>query len=549
MRRKYRVYRIVVADDEETVRNLISKKIDQNCQGFQVVGKAENGQEAIDLVEKLKPDILITDICMPILSGLELIKAVADTGLNIKTVIISGYDDFSYAKTAMTLGVTEYLLKPFMPEELFDVLNKIKDELCRQAALVSNLQKMQNKIEENQEYAKERYLKDLLNGVIEPADIIQAGKEAEIDISADQYCVGVLRFYDLSGGRNIELSTKTIHQFFSTIKEEYFEDKIKIYISGYSDDQLVMIFCGMYRNQEFFQKDIYAGLEKVNHSMEKYYNLKLVCTLGNTYEEVSFITKSYEEAVKVWKGILYQKEAVVRYCDYQQKVAGQNIIKQEKPIEQEKTLITHIQMDRVENAIDTLHEILEYYSRFSADMAEFVSVSLIELVFKISDVVAKAGGGLKVWEDQNILLYLKKHFVSGSLMEAQIVFEEYIIKCCEQFSIVHEKQGDKIVYHVIFMIEQNLDNEEFNLETLSTEMFFSPNYIRQIFKQKTGESFYEFLFRRRMETAGELLLNSDMRIQDIAERTGYSNQRYFARCFRKFYECTPTEYRQKNTDN
>jgi len=95
------------------------------------------------------------------------------------------------------------------------------------------------------------------------------------------------------------------------------------------------------------------------------------------------------------------------------------------------------------------------------------------------------------------------------------------------------------------LIEKNIDNEEFGLEEASGKLYFSHNYIRQIFKQITGESFMEYLIRRRMETARELLKNGTLKIQDVAVKTGYSNQRYFASCFKKYYGCTPTEYRNQ----
>ncbi|MDF2611779.1 MAG: two component transcriptional regulator, AraC family, partial [Lachnospiraceae bacterium] len=122
--------------------------------------------EAINLIKELKPDVLITDICMPIITGLDLIKMVNELNLPIKTIVISGYDEFSYAKTAMTLDVKDYLLKPFLPEELFRVLNKIMNELQNQANLLQNMEIMQNQIEKNLVHEQERYLLQVLQNTI-----------------------------------------------------------------------------------------------------------------------------------------------------------------------------------------------------------------------------------------------------------------------------------------------------------------------------------------------------------------------------------------------
>ena len=152
-----------------------------------------------------------------------------------------------------------------------------------------------------------------------------------------------------------------------------------------------------------------------------------------------------------------------------------------------------------------------------------------------------------MWEDENVVAYLKEHFTSGSLRDAQEVILGYVRKCCRQFASVNESQGERIVFQVKELIEKNIGQEDLSLEAVSGKLFFSHNYVRQIFKQVTGESFMEYLIRRRMEIAGELLKNEALKIQDIAAKTGYSNQRYFASCFKKYYGCTPTEYRMRQT--
>ncbi len=540
------MYRIIVADDEEYVRDLLVKSINQSQTQFEVVGVASNGSEAIDLVKELKPDVIITDICMPILSGLELIKMVNELNQSIKTIIISGYDEFSYAKTAMTLGVTEYLLKPFLPDEVFTVLSRIKEELENQANLLQNMEKMQNQIEENLAHEQERYLLQVLQNTIPEDIMLEEGKRVHLDLSAEFYCVGVMKIPLTQNNQQLDKQNyKKMEELLMIVKDEYLNSNIKSYVISENKNHIIMVFCGNYMNQMLFHKNIQDGINKINDSMERYYNLNLWCALGNAYKDWKQISDSYKEAMMVWKGFLHQTDCTLLYEDYQKRGLASDITTMQRPQELEKTLLLNIQMDRKEKAFEVLNEILEYYATFRADMMEFVSISLVDLVFSISNALMKASGDIKVWEDEGIIDYLKKHFSYGSLMEVKVVLKEYIVRCCDQFAIINKNQGDKIVHNVKILIEQNIDNEEFNLENVSMQLFFSHNYVRQIFKQKTGESFVEYLSRRRMEIAGELLKNPTLKIQEIANKTGYSNQRYFASCFKKFYNCTPTEYREK----
>lgn len=544
------MYRIVIADDEEYVRDLLAKSINGSGHGFEVVGKAENAIEAIKLVKDLKPDILITDICMPLANGLELIKAINQLGKDIKTVIISGYDDFSYAKSALTLGVTDYLLKPFLPEEMLEVLDKIKEELERQKILLNNMSEMKNQFENTLVFLQQRFLNDIIQNPLEIKDAFAEGKKIRLDLEAVQYCSGIVRIRpNCANNQWNSKNQKMVEDFLRVIKDEYFINEIKTFAVSLDDKQLVIIFCGNYKNQVQFYKEIQSGMEKINQSLKKYYHMHLWCALGNIYCDWKQISISYKEALSVWKGLLNNADGIIRYEDTKKNKASTGIVDLKKDNELENHLLLNIQMGKKDKALELLDEVFVYYQKFDTQLSEFVSVSLVELVFSISNAIIEAGGNTQVWEDKNIIEYLKKHFSYGNLIDAQNALEEYVEKCCEQFLIINEKQGDKIIYNVKMLIEQNLANEEFNLVSASAELFFSHNYIRQVFKQKTGESFMEYLIRRRMETAVEFLKNPVFKIHEIALKTGYSNQRYFASCFKKYFGCTPTEYREQFEKN
>lgn len=540
------MYRIVIADDEEYTRDLLAKNINQSQKEFQVVGKAQDGEEAFNLVEELQPDILITDICMPIMDGLELICKMQELNYSLKTVIISGYDDFAYAKRALTLGVTEYLLKPFSPDEVYEVLEKIKTELEHQKTLMSNIQEMKDQLEDSRQMFQEQVVKELVQKVhsVEQADMAEQlperAEKAGINLHTDYFTVGVLRIYP-----NLKNQEQDMKRFLTVIKDTYFNNKCNTYITRIHEKQIIILFSGEYRNPQSFIRDIREGLSAICDSMEKYYDLQTSCVIGGIYHDWRKIHDSYEEALAVWRGILERPETVVFYEDEVLHGEKRNKDALERPWELEQQLLIHIQMGRKEKAEESLYEILRYYESMNVQSSGFVSISLLGLVIDISGTLTKLGGQGQVWEDKDVVEYLKKHFSYGSLQEAQEVLQAYVLKCCVRFAAINEKQGERIVSQVKELIEKNLGDEEFNLETASAMLYFSHNYVRQIFKQITGESFMEYLIRRRMEMARELLKNESYKIQDVASQTGYSNQRYFASCFKKYYGYTPTEYRNQ----
>lgn len=542
------MYRILIADDEACIRDLVAKSINQSSLGMEVVGCAEDGVAAIDMIKELQPDILITDICMPVLSGLDLIKQVKETGMNLKTIIISGYDDFAYAKTAMQLGVTNYLLKPFLPVELFEVLGKLKEELENNASLLRNMTELQNQFEDNVIYIQEKFLKDLLQKKSVKKNLIEEGKTLRLDLNGNFYCTGIVRIQSdvvsvadkgNSGSQNV------MGEFLNVTKDKYFEDSVKTYAVNLNDNQLAILFCGNHGDIFEFNVSIKNSLERISSSLLKYYNIQMVCVLGKIYSKLDKTADSYEEALSVFKYILPEGRCVIHYDEARQIKDARKLQVYKKPEELREELILNIRLAKKEKALSVLDTILQYYENLFASSQEFVSLSIFEMVFAIDNALLESGSTYQVWKDDNMKKFFKDQIMSGTLLDTKILLENYVAKRCEEFMNIIANQGDKLVYDIKTLIDLNLGNEDFNLENASSKLFFSPNYIRQLFKQKTGEGFMEYVIRRRMEKAGELLKDPLSKIQDVSADTGYSNQRYFSSCFKKYYGCTPTEYRDK----
>lgn len=150
------MYKVLIADDETFVRNLLEKNLQASGLPIEICASAGDGEEALQKALETHPDILVTDISMPFKNGLELIKELQEQGIGAKTIIISGYDEFDYARTAIALGVTDYLLKPFMPKELTEVVEKIIRELDGQKALNQNLQMLIEQADQNVSLNRER---------------------------------------------------------------------------------------------------------------------------------------------------------------------------------------------------------------------------------------------------------------------------------------------------------------------------------------------------------------------------------------------------------
>lgn len=536
-------YRIIIADDEDDVREHIAKRIRESCPEFELVGEASNGQEALDAVCSLNPDILITDICMPLVGGLELIRRIKEADERIQTVIISGYDEFSYVKEAIGMGVKDYLLKPFSPEELLGVLNKIRDDFRHQEQLAQNMQDLTRQMEQHRQYSKEKLLQELLEDDLTPEEIRLRGQTAGMDTEAALYSVGLVHFLDTDRIKKTAFEKEALEKLLDAIHEHYFSREIQCVVTSYRKSQLLIVFSTHSKVRRTFDDAIEQGVERMNVSMEKYYGFSVKATLGGFYDRFEEIRKSYQEALAVWKAVLNPEHVLLRYESWKQ---GQKDGQETAELaELEKNLLLQIKLNDKNQAVACMDEILEYHALQGAGKTEFVSISLTQLVLKLTELMKQADGSANAWEDESIVNFFKNQFTFGSLLEAKTILEEYVIRCCDQFAASNARQGDRLMMVVKAFLQEHLADENLSLEMVADALHFSPNYIRHLFKSKTGESFTDYLFRIRMELAQELLDNPSYKIQEIAEKTGYSDQRYFSRCFRKYKNCTPTEYRRK----
>ena len=176
------LYKIMLVDDEEEVRKSIIRKIDWSRAGFEVIGDAENGKEALEKIDQIEPDVVLTDIRMPYMDGLSLAEAIRQRHPSIKIVIFSGFDEFEYAKKAIKLNVIEYILKPVNVEELTAILKRIKGSLDEEIEQKRNVSLLRESYVKNLPIIREHFLNDLLHGGMDPAEIPEKLKEYHIDI-------------------------------------------------------------------------------------------------------------------------------------------------------------------------------------------------------------------------------------------------------------------------------------------------------------------------------------------------------------------------------
>lgn len=523
------MYRAILVDDEEHIRNLLAKNIREADLGVEVAAVAGDGREALQAAIDLKPDIVITDISMPFMNGLELINELQQAEIHSKYVIISGYDEFDYARQAISLGVTDYLLKPFLPKELRDVICKLVQELDHQKALQQNMMFLREQALSRAGVAREKALKDLLEG--------RDCQTTEIDWQGDFFLAGIV---DLKNAAWDFSRQESIEEFLLLIREGYFSSDVAVYAVSFDGIRLAMLWSGHSENETAFFNKIKSGIEKIQASLDKYYQISLTCALGRPRRSYPELAKSYQEALAVWRGILEAGTSILFYGKEEERKAEVSAGDQIRDWKNQIRL--SVKTGQAQAAQQQLQNLMKCYAALSNRADDYIGVSVRDLVYVIQNDMESAGYDreeIKGTED------IQRRINFGSLIEIKVMLEHYIEKCCMIVSEHSEEtKASAVVKQIKMLIDHNIKDSTLDLEWVAARVHFSGSYVRQIFKQYTGESVGEYLIRKRMEQAVQLLLKTGMKIQDVAAECGYDDQRYFASSFKKYYKCTPTEFKK-----
>ena len=539
------MYKLIIAEDEKLIRdgfvNLIKHSEDL---GFEVVGEAEDGEQAMELTRAKKPDVILTDINMPRLSGLEFIECVRDECPDAMIIIITGYDDYHYMQKAMQLGVKDYLMKPILPEQIREILVKTKDAILRQQKFVQNIEELKKQVLESLPIVRERFFNELISGRISKEEIDNKSSYLKIDFSGELYCTAIIKIKNYIEVNDPNVRKEDLIQFFLfDIINEIFKSHFKVYSFAKSDTNLILLICvkDLNRNSAFMQ--INQSIAKLVSSLQKYLNVTVFASIGTLYEDICSISTSYEEANEA---IIYscssKSNAVINYED----ICSNKEYTRKRATDIEEKIILHAKLCERNECREQIHKLFRFYISNKSERPHLIKMDIFELVLSL------LRDSENYYSDSEEFLYDGKFSAYNEILkyETLIELEEWMLCFFEEYINKIEKARLSRSYTIIEKVKELVDlfigDEDFTLDDVASKLFISPNYLRQIFKQKTGESFVEYLTRVRMEKAAEFLQDSGLKVQQVAEKVGYENQQYFALCFKKHFKCTPSEFRKEN---
>lgn len=529
------MYTVIVADDEEEIRSALVKTIDWNSLGFRLVGEASNGAEALDLTEKLCPDLLITDIMMPFIGGIELARQVREVRPSTQIVFLTGYEVFEYAKKAIQYNIISYLLKPISSEEMSHELVKIRKMI-------------DDKFDQfkSNEQAKEHLdtlsfvMPLVLDGYTHVNAVNNSGRiiseadklglvEPGVDIS---YCIMVSSIIDDNG---INITSKSSINSFNLILDKYLK-----HVSFFSDGRVVTLLYGTRRTLE---KYIHIAVEDIAQSVRRIIDCACFIGVSRTSDNITNLHELYVEAMNALS-YNYDEEGNVRYISDVENDVFSDIERFEVFVAEEERCVRGGLPDEAAKAADELFEQIDNVSRYKLS-ANFIVPNLTSSVYKILYAVVNKEQTDKLQEE----CPLQMADISGNVQN----IKEYCKKLCVMAAQLVEEQckssGSRHCKLALDMIDKNFSDPDISLVSVSREICVSPNYLSSIIRKETGSTFIELLTKRRMKTAEDLLQFPSIKVKDVAIKCGYEDQHYFSYSFKKATGLSPIQYKKQLTES
>lgn len=530
------LYRVLLVDDEAEIREGISRKTNWPGLGFTLVGQAENGVDALEMAEQLKPDVVLTDIKMPFMDGLELCRHLKTALPAAKVVIFSGFDEFEYARQAIDMNVSGYILKPIGSAELSKALEGLHQQLDEQRDEQRNMEELRRKHEESLPLLRELFFVRLMDGWIQPEQVHQRAARYEITLPDGPWAAALVHIQDADEGgasRN-ELLLFSARAF---IVEHFSLPGYSLRAILYNDTVALLANLGPGGNIYTFTQE----LTRICDLAHSYLGLSLTVGVGRVCNGAPLL---YQSAAQARSALEYRALAGATRVIYLGDLEPDTSVQLSFEENDERELAVAVKLGREEDVQAFVGKLMQRVrgASLSINQCQFFLLELAAALVRLARSVGIAPTQV-----------FGKNF-GGSIQLANFSsIQDLENWCCRQCLLLHQVVGQqrsssasKTIQLAKEYIHQNYANSLLSVETLCGYLSLSPAYFSTLFKRETGVGFTAYVTNVRMAAACRLLQQSSDKTYMIAEKTGFVDPNYFSYVFKKQIGVSPSKYREQS---
>ena len=536
--------KVFLVEDEMVIRRGIKNSIDWEKEGYIFCGEASDGELAYPMIIKEKPDILITDIRMPFMDGLELCKLVKKELPNIKILILSGYDEFDYAKEAIRLGVTEYLLKPISSGKLLEALNGVSESIRREKEDKDLVRKY---MEEMPEHEKQKFFEQMIAGNLSMADALETGKKYEMNLSAGMYNLLLFRF---TLGEENRKSGELLGEAEYAI--EKLTERLE-YVFEFQRGVEGWAFLLMADNEEQMSERVKELSKDLEEIMKNYSTIAYFGGIGQPVARLRELEESFREAERALAArFTMELNRIISVEDIRM---AQNVdtlddieITSFGEIEKTRTMLEKFLNNGAEDEIDEFVDVyineLPEENLKSVLMRQYIIMDAYIVMMSFCEKIEGIEGEMQAQSEE-----LKNSMKTiQTLEEIKNYIRMLLKKIIGVRDTISGRRYSDIIEIAKDQIRKTYMSDEISLNTIAAEVGMSPSYFSSIFSKEMGKTFVEYLTEIRMDRAKELLMCSSMKTSEIGYEVGYKDPHYFSYIFKKTQNCTPKEFRARGKE-
>ena len=522
--------KVLLVDDEKLERVLIRKGFHWEEHGFEIIGEASNGEEALQVIKQMQPDLIVTDINMPFMDGLELTEEIMKQYPQCRVIIVTGYREFDYARRAVKLGVKDFLLKPVNIKDLEETVTNVQKDIEEQKSLKKEYVKLQETVHENHEILLESFLQRLVEARVEEKEaVLKLNQYGYQEVLEGNYCINIkpVFYADTIEEEKLSVSKELLVIAESVLTKDmiifqHFLNHIVLFAplaSGRNVEVLGEQILKIIREKKLV--DCIVGISEANYGMEG-------------------ILHSYFQSQKATSAsVILGKNCVIPYREYRR-------MKRKSATSLEfdwKDFVQSLENSEDSKVLESLNNYLSSIKEEGIVDSNYLKLSTMSMLSKASVVLLKYGKSLEDIMGQETM-YAKVSKID-TIFSMKLFLEEALTEILKYNDKIKNKKSNKLIDQVVNYLEEHLYEQTLSLKKVAKDVYANESYLSRVFKKEMGESLIEYITRKRIEESMRLLDTTDLKVYEIAERVGIGDPHYFSICFKKQVGVMVKEYKKQ----
>jgi two-component system response regulator YesN len=541
--------KILIVDDDFLVRVALKTLIIWEDYGYHIVGEASDGRQALEMVKELKPDIVLLDIQMPVMDGLETLRQMKSLEHRPETIVLSSYDEFNLVKQALQLGAADYIRKlDINPESIIETLKTVSNKVKENKELSFQGNQYGKNTKEHMKLIRKNLLQNIIgNFYYDERKISEECSNLGIHLDRDyNYCF-VIHAYEFIFSKEMNAENMMTMKFaLINIVEEIITGKVQSFCLEYFNGQFIVISIPIVIEEKLQEEDLSAYGNQLVFTLKEYLNLNVEIGIGEGGKGIKGIQEAYQNAQDAFSKGAMKTDSKIYLSGRETEVTHENR-ERFSPFFYKESLFTALDEKSEQGITYCIQQIYRELKHIKSDKKEIYD-HLLKVFYMISDYFEPfqiATEGILV----HSFMGYQEIIRINSLQDVKMLLNQIKDDLCDYCKKNKDINSNNTVLETAVKYMESHFNEEISLGDVAEQVNLNPSYLSHLLKKEYGKGYSEYLIDLRIEKAKVLITTTDYKIYEIGQLVGYSNMFYFTRIFKRKTGLTPSDYKMKSLEH